>query len=323
MQSKSSRGVQQEEVWEAADALLAVGQRPTIERVRQHLGRGSPNTVAPMLETWFAGLGKRLGMAGKIGEEGGMPAAVVQAMAKMWDAALLAARNEADIAVTQERQALSSAKSALSELESNLTMQQQAFDQRQGMVDQLMQAERDKTTSVEVRLAASLEQLRQRDGAIKELRDSLATAQEQLQVSRNKADEQEKRYAEDRERVEERATGNVRRLLADIDRERLVSKQAKADAAEANDRLQTARSDFENRTIALGQRLHASDMELGIARHALEASEARCTVLTESLQQQRADNRNMLTQLNQSLAALARNSAPAKRKVKATAKDLP
>jgi len=57
MQTKSTRGVQQDDVWAAADALIAEGLRPTIERVRQKLGRGSPNTVSPMLEAWFATLG--------------------------------------------------------------------------------------------------------------------------------------------------------------------------------------------------------------------------------------------------------------------------
>lgn len=53
MQTKSTRvtrGVQIDEVWAAADAVLAQGSRPTIERIRVHLGRGSPNTVAPMLD---------------------------------------------------------------------------------------------------------------------------------------------------------------------------------------------------------------------------------------------------------------------------------
>ena len=36
----TSRGVQEADVWAAADALIAQGLRPTIERVRQHIGRG-------------------------------------------------------------------------------------------------------------------------------------------------------------------------------------------------------------------------------------------------------------------------------------------
>ncbi len=58
---RGARGVQTEEVWAAADAVLAQGERPTIERVRQQLGRGSPNTVGPMLDGWYGSLAKRLG----------------------------------------------------------------------------------------------------------------------------------------------------------------------------------------------------------------------------------------------------------------------
>ncbi|WP_196360993.1 DNA-binding protein, partial [Achromobacter xylosoxidans] len=39
-------GITEQDVWRAADALLLEGARPTIERVRQKIGRGSPNTVS-------------------------------------------------------------------------------------------------------------------------------------------------------------------------------------------------------------------------------------------------------------------------------------
>ena len=58
--TRGGRGIQEAQVWEAADVLLHEGLRPTIERVRQKIGSGSPNTVSPMLERWFATLGKRL-----------------------------------------------------------------------------------------------------------------------------------------------------------------------------------------------------------------------------------------------------------------------
>ena len=60
-QVRTGRGIQEPQVWQAADALLHEGLRPTIERVRQKIGSGSPNTVSPMLERWFATLGQRLG----------------------------------------------------------------------------------------------------------------------------------------------------------------------------------------------------------------------------------------------------------------------
>ena len=42
--TKARRGTQEHEVWAASDALMQEGLRPTIERVRQRLGKGSPNT---------------------------------------------------------------------------------------------------------------------------------------------------------------------------------------------------------------------------------------------------------------------------------------
>lgn len=55
-----ARGITELDVHGAADALVAKGERPTVERVRAHLGTGSPNTVTRLLETWWQSLGSRL-----------------------------------------------------------------------------------------------------------------------------------------------------------------------------------------------------------------------------------------------------------------------
>jgi uncharacterized protein (DUF2267 family) len=80
MQLKSTRGVQQADVWAAADALIAEGLRPTIERVRLKIGRGSPNTVSPMLEAWFATLASRLGVNNPQDDAAHIPKALQQAI---------------------------------------------------------------------------------------------------------------------------------------------------------------------------------------------------------------------------------------------------
>jgi hypothetical protein len=56
----SSRGITSLDVDRAADSLLREGQRPTIERVRAKIGRGSPNTVNPLLDAWWSRLAGRL-----------------------------------------------------------------------------------------------------------------------------------------------------------------------------------------------------------------------------------------------------------------------
>ena len=54
------KGISENDVHAAADALVAQGERPTVERIRAHLGTGSPNTVTRWLETWWQRLGGRL-----------------------------------------------------------------------------------------------------------------------------------------------------------------------------------------------------------------------------------------------------------------------
>lgn len=52
-------GVQERDVWEAAEAIAARGERPTVEKIRRELGRGSPNTINPKLTSWFMSLCRR------------------------------------------------------------------------------------------------------------------------------------------------------------------------------------------------------------------------------------------------------------------------
>lgn len=55
-----ARGITESDVHAAADELVGKGERPTVERIRAHLGTGSPNTVTRWLETWWKRLGTRL-----------------------------------------------------------------------------------------------------------------------------------------------------------------------------------------------------------------------------------------------------------------------
>src|SRR6185437_13463137 len=63
-----SRGITQDQVSQAADAIVATGERPTVEKIRNHLGTGSPNTVTRMLEGWRQGLSERLRQASLLPE---------------------------------------------------------------------------------------------------------------------------------------------------------------------------------------------------------------------------------------------------------------
>jgi hypothetical protein len=55
-----TRGITQADVSQAADALLRAGERPTVDKIRNSVGRGSPNTVGPLLDAWWKRLAGRL-----------------------------------------------------------------------------------------------------------------------------------------------------------------------------------------------------------------------------------------------------------------------
>ncbi len=94
-----ARGITENDVFTACDSLLLAGERPTIERVRQKIGRGSPNTVSPMLDAWFKGLGRRLQDPGAFAPAPDVPGPVLQAAQHFWEVSQTEARRDVDARV--------------------------------------------------------------------------------------------------------------------------------------------------------------------------------------------------------------------------------
>ncbi len=83
--------VTRELVFDAAYALLRQGERPTVNRIRDWIGSGSPSTINSALNSWWAELSKRLQHAHSA--RPGMPKAAYEAATRLWDAALEDAHN--------------------------------------------------------------------------------------------------------------------------------------------------------------------------------------------------------------------------------------
>lgn len=75
------RGITQEQVNAAADAILGTGKNPTVEKIRAQLGTGSPNTIIRMLDAWRSQVGERLQQRNALPE---MPESVGHAMTELW-----------------------------------------------------------------------------------------------------------------------------------------------------------------------------------------------------------------------------------------------
>lgn len=232
-----SRGIQEADVFAAADALLAEGKRPTIERVRLKIGRGSPNTVSPMLERWFGTLADRLVGSAAVSGSGrsagndpdGMPAGVRNAARLLWETA----RREAEEVQRGELEAAAAAlearDAALIEAQDALARREEAFAQARVSLDAALASSQQARETLERQLKEhALEAQRTRAGLDDEIKrltallSQAAETQEQMRRDHAKliaARDQDLRQAEERHAAKER------RMLADVDRARQSAKQ--------------------------------------------------------------------------------------------------
>lgn len=265
------RGVQREDVWAAADAVLLAGERPTIERVRQHLGSGSPNTVGPLLEQWFKHLGRRIQDPGAFAAPAGVPDPVLQAAQHFWETALAQTRGDfderlregladavANVESEKERAELAGAaafeaSAKATKLKAELAEQGQLLQQ----VHEELAAERARLQEVRTGLALEKDRLvdeRQRAA------DELAEIKRQLAAAVERADAADRRVALELDRE--------RNARAKAERQVETLQKAVAVAREAQD---TAQEKGRQQLIAASQREETLQTRLALAEAELVA----------------------------------------------------
>jgi Plasmid replication region DNA-binding N-term len=106
-----SRGITSRDVELAADALLRAGERPTIEKIREKIGRGSPNTINPILDAWWKRLASRLD-AGPAALHR-LPESVAHVAEALWMQALDEGRRRAEQELTRDARSAAQTKSDL------------------------------------------------------------------------------------------------------------------------------------------------------------------------------------------------------------------
>jgi chromosome segregation ATPase len=177
--------ISRDDVFQAADALLLQGDRPTIDRVRMKLGRGSPNTINDHLDAWWSRLGARLrGVPGQ--EVPGLPESIALRLQQLWHEALDAARltlqetlagRESDLMAREEacaereraaherstaleeslalaRQQLTAANARAAGLEGQVTARAAEVERLNEQIERWQQAARDAQTRMEAGIAA-------------------------------------------------------------------------------------------------------------------------------------------------------------------------
>ena len=319
MESRSfSKGIQQEDVWAAADSLIADGHKPTIERVRQKIGRGSPNTVSPMLEAWFATLGARIGANKEDEAPDDIPKVLLHALKDAWAMALSMGREQSALEIVHAQADLAQSTRRLNERETELDQKEQVSRIKREALENALEAARSCIDDAMARLREAQELASRREMEIQSLRQKLAAIEAERDSERRSHQDAVASYIMERSKSEERAQATQRKWLEEIDRARQETKKIfsaaqmseKQFAAEKNLLEEKIRS--HEKGLAKIQTLYAtSTADVEALRQAAAASDLSAQEVQNLLKVQLADSKSTVERLTDAL--LTRTARPGAR----------
>ena len=232
-----ARGITQEQVSAAADALVTAGERPTVEKIRAQLGTGSPNTVTRMLDTWRGALATRLSQVLALPD---VPADVGQAFTEVWRLAIAQAGSLAQAALAHEQNALLAAQSSLAQERklwdiaiAEARAQAQSADQGREVAETRLA---DVQRLVEQQAGQLTELLQQRDG----LQQRVEQLGEAFEAHKSNLAAERDAQALHLRTVEDRAYAEVDRAREETKALQVTLRQKEREASAAATRLETA-----------------------------------------------------------------------------------
>lgn len=223
-----ANGITESDVWAAADALLLEGARPTIERVRQKIGRGSPNTVSPHLDAWFKALGGRIHDPGAFSAQGA-PEHIIQAATQFWNAAIAAARTEQENSHAQARNQLAADRLSLNRRAEEMQQLHDRLVSREKDLEEGILVARQHASATEKRLAQTEARLVEREKQIGQLQERLSDAQAALAEQSERAERLRAEQLEKLNAAEARHAVHERKWMTSLDAERTTVKRLEAE----------------------------------------------------------------------------------------------
>ncbi|QNP49000.1 DNA-binding protein [Diaphorobacter aerolatus] len=279
-----------EDVWAAADAVLDRGERPTIERIRLQMGRGSPNTVGPMLDSWYAALAKRLksdvdlpsSLIGPTdashaidhGFAEDLPPPVIRAAKTLWGRARQIASDLAQAEIASQKQSLSQEAAVLQTQRELFDAEVQRFAERASALEAAMFAKDQQILQQARQLEETKQMLHAKTSEAEALRSDLAKQRIAMDAMRQFTQVKDEEHRKERERIEARATAQERRLLAEVDRARQTGKLAEAQLESQQKQTSRLLADSGERVRVLEDRLLImQDEKAALLRDLLSVSE--------------------------------------------------
>lgn len=257
------RGITQDQVNAAADAILGAGENPTVEKVRAALGTGSPNTVTRMLDAWRSQLGERLRQLSALPD---VPAPVGQAMVTLWQLATDHASQAIAGRFAAERAGLEAARNALTTERQDWTARLEAAETERARTH----AAKDLAEHACATLDAQLQDSHALRADLAQQRDRLQAQSDQLSAElqglRGQLAEQQQVAAAERVRQEAYVRNLEDRAHQEVDRLRQEAKQWQQ-RLEAAERLhRESESSLRTELETLRAQLRSSEKE--VARYA-------------------------------------------------------
>ena len=283
-----ARGITQDQVNQAADAILAAGENPTVEKVRTELGTGSPNTITRMLDTWRSQLGDRLRQLSALPD---VPGPVGQAMIELWRLAAEHGERAMEDRLASDRALLSAARA-------ELTLERESWEARLQAAE-LSAAQARTARDLAEHTCATLDGQLQDSHALRadllQQRDRLQAQADlqakQIEALRAELDDHRTALRAERDRLESHGRAVEDRAHQEIDRARQETKQwqQRYEAAAQNHR--DVITDLQNRYESANHQARHHDQE--VARQAgqitaLEKALAEAYVVANAAKTSRA-----------------------------------
>lgn len=217
--------ISQADVFAAADALLVMGARPTIDRVRMKLGRGSPNTINDHLDAWWAKLGARLrDLPGQ--EFPQLPERVAQTLQQLWNEALDGAQAALRDTLSHREQTLAQQEQALQAREHALSERERTANTRAAALEDSLSLAREQLTAANLRAERLEVSVQKRDTEAGRLRARTEELERAIAGLRLKLEATETTHQAERAQSEERHATTEARWLTEVDQARQVLKEA-------------------------------------------------------------------------------------------------
>lgn len=216
--------IAQADVFRAADELLLEGHRPTIDRVRMRLGRGSPNTINDHLDVWWTKLGARLrDVPGH--EFPQLPERVAQALQHLWTEALDGARGALQETFLTREQAIAQREQHLEDGTKHLAERESAMAARTGALEESLVLAREQLTAANQRAQALERSVQERDAENARLRSRVEKLEAARAAASAKLDAAALAHQSERSQLQERHASAERHWLLEVDRARQSAKE--------------------------------------------------------------------------------------------------